>query len=104
MNFNVGRMSIESIREGDHPPPGCWIKLHDSADLIRNKDRVRRKTMRRKQDGLVPIREAFGSLNGPVKAIRETSRQARRGFTVADQVDRLVWASEAAQIAVSWRA
>ena len=39
--------------------------------------------MRRKQDSLVPI----GELDGPVPA--------RWGFTVADQVDQLVAASEA---------
>ena len=31
--------------------------------------------MRRKRDGLVPIREVFSSLSGPVKVIRETSPQ-----------------------------
>ena len=49
--------------------------------------------MNRKQ-GLVPIEEVFGGLNGPVKAIREASPQARHHFTQADQVDQLVWASE----------
>ena len=52
--------------------------------------------MQRKQDGLLPTREAFSGLDGPVKAIRKASPQARHSFTVADQVDRLVWASEAA--------
>ena len=51
--------------------------------------------MQRKRDGLVPIGEAFGDLGGPVKAIRETPPQARRGFTLADQVNQLVGASEA---------
>ena len=50
--------------------------------------------MNRKQ-GLVPIGEVFGGLNGPVKAIRDASPQARRSFTVADQVNQLVTASEA---------
>ena len=51
--------------------------------------------MERKRDGLVPIGEAFGGLDGPVKAIRDATPQARRGFTVADQVNELVTASEA---------
>ena len=34
--------------------------------------------MQRKRDGLVPIGEVFGGLNGPVKAIRDASPQARR--------------------------
>ena len=50
--------------------------------------------MQRKRDGLVPIGEAFGDLGGPVKAIRETPPQARRGFTLADQVNQLVGASQ----------
>ena len=49
--------------------------------------------MNRKQ-GLVPIGEVFGGLNGPVKAIRKASPQALGHFTQADQVDQLVWASE----------
>ncbi len=51
--------------------------------------------MARKRDGLVPIGEALADLDGPVKAIRDASPQARRGFTVADQVNALVGASEA---------
>ena len=51
--------------------------------------------MRRKRDGLVPIEETLSGLGGPVKALREAAPQARRGFTVADQVDQLVRASEA---------
>ena len=52
--------------------------------------------MEGKQDGLLPIREAFGGLGGPVKAIRAASPQAaRHSFTVADQVDLLVSANEA---------
>ena len=46
--------------------------------------------MARKRNGLVPVGEASGSLDGPVKAIRDTSPQARRGFTQADQVNQLV--------------
>ena len=51
--------------------------------------------MQRKRSELVPIAEAFSDLSGPVKSIRDDSPQARRGFTVADQVDQLVTASEA---------
>ena len=52
--------------------------------------------MQRKRSELVTVAEALADLPGPVKALRDASPQARRGFTVADQVDRLVWASEAA--------
>ena len=51
--------------------------------------------MQSQRDELVPIGEALGSLDGPVKAIHSASPQARRGFTLADQVDQLVNASEA---------
>ena len=51
--------------------------------------------MQRKRNGLVPIGEALSGLSGPVKAIREATPQARHSFTVADQVDQLVTASEA---------
>ena len=51
--------------------------------------------MERKRDGLVPIGEALADLPGPVKALRKTPPPARRGFTVADQVNQLVSASEA---------
>ena len=50
--------------------------------------------MQRKQ-GLVPIADAFGSLGGPVKAIREATPQALHHFTRFDQVNQLVAASEA---------
>ena len=50
----------------------------------------------RKRDGLVPIGETFGGLDGPVKALREASPQARHHFTRFDQVNQLVGASEAA--------
>ena len=43
--------------------------------------------MQRKQDGLLPTREAFNGLDG--------SMPARRSFTVADQMNQLVAASEA---------
>ena len=52
--------------------------------------------MARKRDGLIPIGEASGSLDGPVKATRDASLQAQRVFTQADQVNQLVSASEAA--------
>ena len=53
--------------------------------------------MQRQHGGeLVPAAEVLSGLDGPVKAIHDTSPQARRTFTIADQVDRLVWASEAA--------
>ena len=51
--------------------------------------------MQRKQGGLVPIAEVIADLPGPVQAFRETPPPARRGFTVADQVNQLVRASEA---------
>ena len=51
--------------------------------------------MARKRDGLVPIGEAFGGLDGPVKTIRKASPQTHHHFTLADQVNQLVWASEA---------
>ena len=51
--------------------------------------------MQRQRGELVPIAEAFADLPGPVQALRKTSAPARRGFTVADQVNQLVSASEA---------
>ena len=51
--------------------------------------------MQRKQNSLVPIGDALADLDGPVKAIREASPQARHHFTRADQVNQLVGASEA---------
>ena len=52
--------------------------------------------MARKRNGLVPPPvKPPGSLDGPVKAIRETSPQARHHFTQADQVNQLVSANEA---------
>ena len=50
--------------------------------------------MQRQQGGLVPIGEALADLPGPVQALRETPPPARRGFTLADQVNRLVTARE----------
>ena len=48
-----------------------------------------------KRNSLVPIGEVVADLPGPVQALREASPQARRGFTLADQVNQLVTASEA---------
>ena len=59
--------------------------------------------MQLNRDGLVPIGEAFGGLGGPVKALRDTSPEARHHFTQADQVNQLVSASEADPDMVSWR-
>ena len=51
--------------------------------------------MRSKRGELVPVAEVVSLLGGPVQALRETPLPARRGFTVADQVNQLVGASEA---------
>ena len=51
--------------------------------------------MQRQRGELVPIGEVVADLGGPVQALRETPPPARRGFTVADQVNQLVGASEA---------
>ena len=51
--------------------------------------------MQRQRGELVPIGDALADLGGPVQAIRETPPPARRGFTLADQVNQLVSASEA---------
>ena len=51
--------------------------------------------MQRQRGELVPIGEVIADLPGPGEALREASPQARRGFTVADQVDLLVSAREA---------
>ena len=50
--------------------------------------------MQRKRGGLVPIGDAIGNLS-PAKAIREATHQAKHHFTLTDQVDQLVAASEA---------
>ena len=50
--------------------------------------------MQRQRGELVPIGDALADLGGPVQALRKTPPPARRGFTVADQVDQLVTASE----------
>ena len=51
--------------------------------------------MQRQRDELVPVAEVIADLGGPVQALRETPPPARRGFTLADQVNQLVGASEA---------
>ena len=51
--------------------------------------------MQRQRGELVPVGKIIGSLSGPVQAIRKTPPPARRGFTLADQVNQLVSASEA---------
>ena len=51
--------------------------------------------MQRQRGELVPIGEVIGGLDGPVKAIREATPQALHHFTLADQVNQLVSASEA---------
>ena len=43
--------------------------------------------MQRNRGELVPIGEVVGELDVLVPAIRDDSPQARRGFTVADQVN-----------------
>ena len=42
------------------------------------------KTMQRQRGELVPIGEVIDDLDGPVKAIREASPQARHHFTRFD--------------------
>ena len=51
--------------------------------------------MQRQRGELVPVAEVIGGLDGPVKKALQPSPKAQRGFTVADQVDQLVGASEA---------
>ena len=52
--------------------------------------------MQRQGGELVPIGEVVSGLDdGLVNALREASPQARHHFTVADQVEQLVTASEA---------
>ena len=51
--------------------------------------------MQRQRGELVPVGEVIADLPGPVKAIRDASPQALHHFTVADQVNQLVAASEA---------
>ena len=49
--------------------------------------------MQRKRDELVPIGEVVADLDGPVQALIP-SRSTQHHFTLADQVDQLVTASE----------
>ena len=51
--------------------------------------------MQRQRGELGPVGDALSGMGGPVKAIREATPQARHHFTQADQVNQLVWASEA---------
>ena len=51
--------------------------------------------MQRQRGELVPVGEVIADLPGPVQALRETPPPAPRGFTLADQVNQLVSASEA---------
>ena len=51
--------------------------------------------MERKRDGLVLTGKGLPSLDGPVKSIRNASPQALHHFTLSDQVNALVGASEA---------
>ena len=51
--------------------------------------------MQRQRGELVPVAEVIADLPGPVQALRKTPPPARRGFTLADQVNQLVGASEA---------
>ena len=51
--------------------------------------------MARQRGELIPVGEALADLPGPVQALRKTLPPARRGFTLADQVNQLVGASEA---------
>ena len=51
--------------------------------------------MQRQRGELVPLAEALSELPGSVQALRKTTPPERRSFTLADQVNRLVEASEA---------
>ena len=51
--------------------------------------------MAHRRGELVPIAEALADRPGPVQALCEPAPQARRGFTLADQVNQLVSANEA---------
>ena len=52
--------------------------------------------MQRQRGELVPVAIALADLPGPVQAPHDAKPQARHHFTLADQVNQLVWASEAA--------
>ena len=51
--------------------------------------------MQRQRGELVPVAEGIADLPGPVQAICEASPQALHHFTLSDQVNQLVSASEA---------
>ena len=51
--------------------------------------------MQSKRGELVPVAEVVSRLGGPVAAIRDATSQGLHHFTLADQVDQLVKASEA---------
>ena len=51
--------------------------------------------MQRKHGELVPVAEVIADLPGSIQAFRKTPPPARRGFTLSDQVNQLVSASEA---------
>ena len=51
--------------------------------------------MQSKRGELVPVANVLSDLNGPVAAIRDATSQGLHHFTLADQVDQLVSASEA---------
>ena len=51
--------------------------------------------MQRQRGGLIPIGDALSGMAGPMKSIREASPQALHHFTLSDQVNALVGASEA---------
>ena len=51
--------------------------------------------MQRQRGELVPIGDSLSDLGGPVQALRAAPPPPQRGFTLADQVNQLVSASEA---------
>ena len=51
--------------------------------------------MQRQRGGLIPIGDALSGMGGPMKSIREATPQALHHFTLSDQVNALVGASEA---------
>ena len=61
--------------------------------------------MQSKRDGLIPVAEVLSDLGGPVARRSATATpQALHHFTLADQVNQLVSASEdGPPISVSWR-
>ena len=58
--------------------------------------------MQSKRDGLIPIGEALADLPGPVQALIP-SRSTQHHFTLADQVNQLVEASEVDPDLGFWR-